>query len=191
MQTASALRDRCKGEAVAVLGGGPSLPGDVELVLERRGPVIVAVKQHGLYLQHELGFLADYVCFLENPDDPAQGELRAALRLSPDVMKVSPFYGWSDVDFDVPWWQGGFSSTLAVWLAGWMGASEILLCGMDCYQGHKKYHYPRPGYHHPCFESPLEAHLAAWRPALDLVPNAERIRTVSGPLVGVFGRWEA
>lgn len=178
----------------AVCGGGPSLPGDLQLVFERYGSTgrdvtVIAVKQHALFLQHDLGFAVQYCCFLEDPDAADQAELRTALRLSPELLKVAPFSKWSDVELDVPWWQGGFSSTLATWLAGWMGAESILLCGMDCYHGSRPYWYERPGWSHPCTRSSVADNLAAWRLAFDKVPHAERIRAVSGPLVELFGRW--
>jgi hypothetical protein len=62
---------------------------------------------------------------------------------------------------------------------------------MDCYQGEIKYCHPRPGFHHPVFDFPLENHLRAWRFALKKCPNADVIKAVSGPLVEVFGAYEA
>jgi hypothetical protein len=174
-----------------VMGGGPSLPGDFELVMEAGiDPMLISVKQHALiYCFGTEGFSPDICCFLEDPDAPDQGELRTALMMAPQTYRVSPFYRWTNVSIDEPWWQGGFSSTLAVWFACAAGFEQVLLAGMDCYQGTRKYWYDRPGYAHPCFDSPLENHLAAWRPVFERVPNAERIRAVSGPLVEVFGRW--
>jgi hypothetical protein len=131
----------------------------------------------------------DWVCFLEDPGRPSNGELRIALMLSPHAVKVSPFQKWTDVDLDVPWWNGGFSSTLAVWLADWMGAQAIIIAGMDCYQGERKYFYDRPGYPRHNYSEPVADHLRAWAPALEKCHNADRIRAVSGPLVEIFGRW--
>jgi hypothetical protein len=183
--------ERRGNRAALVMGGGPSLPADFELVMDSGlDPFLISVKQHALvYLMHREGMTPDACCFLENPDDPDQAELRLALLVAPEVYLVSPFDGWTNAVIDEPWWQGGFSSTLAVWFAAAAGFEQVLLAGMDCYQGPRKYWYDRPGYTHPCFDSPLENHLAAWRPAFERVPHADRIRAVSGPLVEVFGRW--
>lgn len=177
--------------AALVMGGGPSLPGDFELVMESGiDPALISVKQHALiYCFSREGFSPDICCFLEDPDAPDQEGLRVALMMAPQTFRVSPFDKWSNVRIDEPWWQGGFSSTLAVWFACAAGFEQVLLAGMDCYQGPRAYWYERPGYSHPCLRSGVEDNLNAWRPAFERVPHADRIRAVSGPLVEVFGRW--
>ena len=183
--------ERRGNQAALVMGGGPSLEGDFELVMESGlDPFLISVKQHALiYLMHREGFKPDACCFLEDPNAPDQAELRVALMVAPEVYLVSPFDGWTNVRIDEPWWQGGFSSSLAVWFACAAGFEQVLLAGMDCYQGPRAYWYDRPGYSHPCTRSHLEDNLRAWAPAFMLVEGADRIRAVSGPLVEVFGRW--
>jgi hypothetical protein len=175
-----ALQDQHAGQTVAVLGGGPSLPTDLAIIPPQ--VVLMAVKQHALRLVKP-----DYLVFTERPEK--RQELKDALAFFSGTV-VSPFAQWSDYLVDVPFWTGGFSSGFAAWLACYMGAGQVLLCGMDCYQGAQKYFCDRPGYYHPCFDYPVENSLAAWRPALDLCENAENIRAVSGPLADIFGRYE-
>jgi hypothetical protein len=72
-----------------------------------------------------------------------------------------------------------------------MECNPVILCGMDCYQGEVMYCHPRPDFHHPVFDAPLEAHLERWRQAFSACPHPERIRAASGPLVDVFGAFES
>jgi hypothetical protein len=164
----------------AILGGGPSLPADMERLPP--GTVLFSVNQHALQLCQP-----DFLVFMDKPGDIP--ELAAALG-SFRGLKVSQNPAFSDVDLTgADYWDGGFSSTLATWLACFLGCDPVLLCGMDCYQGERKYFYPHT-LDHPCVNYPLEAHVRAWRPALEKCPHAERIRAMSGPLDEVFGRFD-
>lgn len=179
-----------RSDTALVMGGGHSLHGDFDLVMEACWPVLISVKQHAqIYLRSQQSMDADACVYLENPDAAGQEELRVALLMSPEVVKVSPFPNWSNVLIDEPWWNGGFSSSLAVWFACAAGFERVLLGGMDCYQGGRKYWYDRPHYRHPALGSSVEDNLRAWRPALEQCPHSERIRAVSGPLTEIFGRW--
>lgn len=181
--------ERSGRDTALVLGGGPSIDGDFDLVMNGCDPWIVSVKQHGLIYLAQQGMASDACCFLERPGSAGQDGLRVALLMSPGLYLISPFDGWSHVRIDEPWWNGGFSSSLAVWFACAAGFERVLVGGMDCYQGVRKYWYDRPGYCHPSIHSSIDDNLSAWRPALERCPHSERIRAVSGPLVEVFGRW--
>jgi hypothetical protein len=163
----------------AVLGGGPSLVDDLARL--PANCTLISVNDHALHhcQPHVL-------VHMDNRFDefPALGQ---AIREFRGII-VSPFEN-SDISLPKGWWDGGFSSTLATWFALWQGFEPVILCGMDCYQGDVKYCHPRPGFHHPVFDSPLENHLRAWRLAFKKCPNPERIRAMSGPLVEVFGAY--
>jgi hypothetical protein len=180
----SALRDLHQGQPAAVLGGGPSLPADLACVSTET--VLISVNHHALRLIEDQ---ADYIVFMDKPENyPA---LRTAL-LGSMAVRVSQIKGAGEVDLaGAPYWDGGFSSTLATWLACWMGCDPVLLCGMDCYQGDQKYFYERTDIQFDqTFYYPLENHLKAWRPALQKCQHPERIKAVSGPLVQIFGEWQ-
>ena len=83
-------------------------------------------------------------------------------------------------------WIGEYSSSLATWLACWLGCEPVLLCGMDCYQGQRS---PDADPRDLAYTYPLEQHLKFWRQAFERCPHAERIRAMSGPLVEVFGKY--
>jgi len=170
------------GRPIAVLGGGPSLPADLAHVPAHG--VTIAVNHHALLLME-----TDFMVFCDDPANiPA---LQAAIR-NFSGLRISPQEAWSDFILDARWWDGGFSSALAVWAACWFGGDPVLLCGMDCYQGSVKYFYDRyleePGSRHPAHEFGLEANLAAWRPAFHCCPRPERITALSGPLREIFAQ---
>jgi hypothetical protein len=167
--------------SAAILGGGPSLPEDLKRLPE--GCVLISVNNHALYFCKP-----DYLVHMDN-DFSQFPEIREALETFEGIV-ISPFENSGVKLPKGEYWDGGFSSTLATWFACWKGFDEVILCGMDCYQGEVKYCHPREGFYHPVFDAPLENHLRAWRLALKHCPNPERIRAMSGPLVGVFGQWE-
>jgi hypothetical protein len=172
------LRNFHAGLPAVVLGGGPSLPVDLAR-LPRSIMVKFCVNQHGLQFVQP-----DYLVFLDNPDlNPA---LQAAAQ-GRQLMTISRLKDWSDVDLTgADWWQVGFSSHLATWLACWMGCDPVLLAGMDCYQG------PRSADADPrdnAYNTPLAEHLAGWRQAFEKCQHPERIKAISGPLVEIFGKY--
>jgi hypothetical protein len=174
----SNYRDRYKGKPAAVLGGGPSLPDDMKRL--PKGCLLIAVNYHAGYL-----CLPDFMVyndFLES--DP----ILAAAAESFKGIKVSPEPS-SDISLDVPVWTGFYSSNLATWFALWMGCDPVILCGMDCYQGEQKYFHDYED--KPHFHYPLDHHLQPWvEDAKNMLPNWERVRVMSGPLVNVFGAYE-
>lgn len=167
------------GIPAAVLGGGPSLPDDIRKL--PRECLMIAVNDHAFHhcMPHVMVY-QDHLKFA-----PAVANALEDF----EVVVVCP---WANSDVKLPkgWWDGNQSSCLAAWYACWIGASEVILCGMDCYQGKEKYCHPRPGFDHPIFRVPVEKHLELWRGAFDACPNPERIRAMSGPLTQVFGAYD-
>lgn len=173
------MADEFRGVA-AILGGGPSLPGDMARL--PKDCTLIAVNHHALRLCKP-----DYLVYM---DDPAKVAALEAGLAAFRGKKINPKADLSDVELPKgKMWDAGFSSTFAVWFALWMGFETVILCGMDLYQGKKKYFYERTGFYHPCFDDPLENHVRAWRLVLKYCPNPERVRAMSGPLVDVFGQW--
>lgn len=183
-QKISEMRGMYAGRVAAVLGGGPSLPDDM-----RRVPsdaLLIAVNYHGLYHCPEIfGRDPDYLVY---NDVPSTNPLMVQAVEEHRVPLVSP-EPTSDIEFDAPVWTGFFSSNTATWLALWMGCDPVILCGMDCYQGPVKHCAPST-YHSPMFDMPLDFYTRPWvEEGLKLLPNVERVKVVSGPLVGVFGAY--
>ena len=171
----------------AVLGGGPSLPADLERVPP--GAVLIAVNYHALRLCEP-----HYLVFNDDPgEDERLGAAVAECRALPAKRRpilVSPQAAWSDVEFDVEVWTGHYSSNTAAWLGLWLGCNPVILCGMDCYQGEQKYFYAHED--KAVQHYPLEHHLRPWvEEARNVCPNPTRLRAMSGPLVEVFGEFQA
>ena len=175
------LRNQFRGRPAAVLGGGPSLPAD----LKRLPPqtVLIAVNDHALHC-----CAPDFLVFLDIPNAQILPELARAVEEFDGVrVSITPL---SDVDLSgSSYWDGGFTSSLATWFACWLGCAPVILCGMDCYQGEKKYCHPRPDFYHPVMDYPLEMHLNAWRPAWQHCSHPENIVAMSGPLKSLFGEY--
>ena len=155
------------------------MPDDLKQVPENA--LLIAVNYHALRLVD-----ADYMVFNDDPlGDP---RLFAAAKDFGGV-RVNPDKNFSDVEFDAPVWTGFFSSNTAAWLALWMGCDPVILCGMDCYQGDRVYFHE---YSHdtPAFHYPLDHYLRPWtEDGKNLLPHQERLKVMSGPLVGVFGQY--
>lgn len=175
----SSMRDKFIGRPAAVLGGGPSLPGDMERL--PKNSLLIAVNYHAFYFCNP-----DFMVFNDQPDsDPL---LLAAVEKHL-VTLVSPKPS-SDIWFDVDVWTGFYSSNTAAWFALWMGCDPVLLCGMDCYQGDVKYCHPFDR-DQPSFHYPLDQHIRPWiEDGRNLLPNVRRLKAMSGPLVNVFGAYE-
>lgn len=176
----SEFRDRYPGRPAAVLGGGPSLPADMQRLPP--GCLLIAVNHHAAYLCQP-----DYIVYNDHPDVWPE-DMRELIERGA-VTRVSP-EPTSDVDFDVEVWTGFFSSNTAAWFALWLGCDPVILCGMDCYQGERVYFHE---YEHDCpvFHMPLDHHLAPWlEDGRKLLPHVERLRAMSGPLTNVFGAYK-
>lgn len=182
----SEMRDQFVGKSAAVLGGGPSLPGDLARVPE--SAVLIAVNYHALKLEQ-----VDFMVFNDDPgEDPRLMGAVQVIQMGGfgRPVLVSPYQKYSDVEFDVPVWTGFLSSNTAAWLGLWMGCDPVILCGHDCYQGERVYFHE---YEHDCpaFHYPLEHYTRPWtEEGRHLLPHVERVRVMSGPLERVFPRYE-
>ena len=163
----------------AILGGGPSLPEDLKKLPKEC--MLIAVNDHAFH--HCMPHVMVY------QDHLSQAPAVANVIEDFEITVVCP---WKNSHVKLPpnWWDMNQSSGLATWFACWIGATDVILCGMDCYQGEVKYCHPRPGFDHPIFRVPVEKHQDRWREAFKKCPNPERIKAMSGPLVDVFGQYD-
>ena len=176
MSRRTLVRNMIQGWPAAILGSGPSLP--LDLVGLPSSAILISVNVRPAKL-----VTPDCVVFMDRSVAGPAAEL--------GVMRISQIASASDVDLPAGWWDGGFSASLATWVACWWGCDPILLCGMGCFRGGQSY-FDEEGRTHPGDEhdKPLENHLRAWRPAIDRCPGSQAIKAMSGPLGGIFGYWE-
>lgn len=169
-----------KGIPAAVLGGGPSLPEDLARLPKKC--LLISVNYHALRICRP-----SFMVYNDQPEnDP---EMLQALE-DRTVIKVSPEPS-SDILFDVKVWTGFYSSNTAAWFALWIGCDPVILCGMDLYQGDQVYFHPTDR-DVPCFHYPLDHHMRPWiEDGRNLLPHPERLRVMSGPLVNIFGQYQA
>lgn len=175
----SDCRDLFRGLPAAVLGGGPSLPEDMAAL--PKDCLLIAVNHHALEI-----CTPDFMVYNDQPESDPSLELAVK---DHRVVLVSP-EPTSDIKFDMAVWTGFYSSNTAAWFALWLGCDPVILCGMDLYQGKKKYFHP---YTHdvPCHHYPLSHHLRPWiEDARACLPGAERLKAMSGPLMDVFGAYQ-
>lgn len=165
----------------AILGGGPSLPDDLQKL--PADCVLISVNDHAFHHCQP-----DVIVYQDELSRPYAAAVREVLRDFTGTI-VCPFEDESHVFIPRGWWDANMSSALATWYACYAEYDPVLLCGMDCYQGEVMYCHPRPEFDHPIFRVPLEHHLERWREALTKCPHPERIKAVSGPLVQVFGQY--
>jgi hypothetical protein len=178
MQLMSQYLNKYAGRPAAVLGGGPSLPEDMQRLPS--GCLLIAVNYHAFEICKP-----DFIVYNDQPEsDPLlQKAVQTckALRVSADPT--------SDIRFDVPVWTGFYSSQTAAWFALWMGCNPVILCGMDCYQGERAYFHEYED--KPQFHYPLEHHINPWiEDAKNMLPNWQRVTVMSGPLIKVFGQYQ-
>lgn len=172
----SEMKDLFKGVPAAVLGGGPSLPEDMQKL--PKDCLMIAVNYHALYYCKP-----DFMVY---NDVPSTNPLMEKAVAEHRVTLVSP-EPTSDVEFDVDVWTGFFSSNTAAWFALWLGCDPVILCGMDCYQGPVK-HCPPSDYHSEMFDMPLDFYTRPWtEEGLHRLPGVEKVKVMSGPLMDVFG----
>lgn len=176
----SSMRNKYQGRAAAILGGGPSLPEDIKRL--PKDCLLIAVNYHAFYYCKPV--------YMVYNDAPETNPLQVIAVNEHKAIHVSPEPS-TDVIFDVPdVWTGFFSSNTATWFALWMGCDPVILCGMDCYQGPVKHCEPST-YHSPMFDMPLDFYTRPWvEDCRNSVPNPERIKVMSGPLMQVFGEYK-
>lgn len=188
MKLVSELSNKWKGFPVVVVGGGPSVPESIKLIPE--GAKIIGVNHHWTKVK---GLNADIMMYSDTPKKHLNLQ-RAIDKTKGKVTLIAPppYNEQSDYKFDVGFWNQGYTSSVAVWLACFMTDCEVILVGMDCYQGKIKYFYRDDDtpHHHPVFNYPLQPHINVWSMAKLHVPRWKNIRVINSPLEKLFPPWE-
>jgi|GEM_PF-1551628 len=165
------LRGLHAGRPIAVLGGGPSMPGDLEKIAHLN-PVLIGVNHHAIL--H--GYPCEFMVFFDNPYRLSC--LAKAAQSVPVV--ITPYGDFATHVLDITYTNYGMTSWLGVWLAELLGASIILLCGMDCYSGKTPYFYPTKSE----YAITIKDQLDFWKNVFG--KSTANIKSISGPLLNVF-----
>lgn len=170
------LRDLHKGKPIAVLGGGPSLPDDLEKVLHLN-PILISINHHAA-----LHYSCDAMVFFDSPYKvPILGEGTKHVPIT-----VTPWGDFATHVLDIQYVNYGMTAGLGVWLAELMGASKIMLCGFDCYTGNKRYFYDDES--QSFYAEGLAEQLAWWKNISTTIKTPTF--SVSGPLLEIFRKFE-
>lgn len=162
----SSIRDRHRGQCIAVLGGGPTLLADLNRV--PFDAVLIGVNQHALLLN------LDYVVFQDREIYPALVQSEAPL--CTHHRDLAHIYTGIVPDF-------GLSGGTAVWMADYLGAERVIVAGMDSYTGDRRYWHSRPGDR----MLDLGSNCAdVWTRVRDYMARPDIVRVASGPLTEIF-----
>ena len=179
------------GSPIVVIGGGPSVLKDLDKIpLEQFYKCIfISVNQHAW----KADIKPDYMVFMDSPRhrDYLMRFIEIARLIG--VTKIGPRQvgEWTDYDLDVDYWFNDWSSSIATWLACYMTDQDVILLGMDCYQGDKKFFHndedtaPPQGTH----TLKLDEYLKSWK-GIDRCERPERIKVISGPLKQILSDYE-
>lgn len=179
------------GRAGAVLGGGPSMPGQLELLPP--DTVLFSVNHHAA--MHP-AVTPDYLVFLDPLKTPER-DYSDLYRQFPGV-NLSP--NESDTDVLVGgMWNAGTTAQSAAWLALFFGCDPVFLVGIDCHTGDRDYWYDPPGLKSKSaywktqpgggYHLTVKGALDCWRKCFQCCPISQRIRALEWPLNEIFPAW--
>lgn len=167
----SSIKDRHSGRCIAVLGGGPTLLADLRRLPE--DCLLVGVNQHTMLLN------LDYLVFQDREIYPVVQESDAPL--CTHHRDLAQIYTGIVPDF-------GLSGATAVWMAEYLGASQIIVCGCDNYTAGRRYWHSKPN---QMSAADGYSGIEVWHQVRRLMARPEAVRVMSGPLCEVFKSYES
>lgn len=118
-----------KGKRVVVMGGGPSLEADLDLIGAKAGDVVISCNGHGVGLRKP-----DYLLAMDHTHTSTGTPMLKHLRALSDAPIISPH---NCADYRLGWWpqQPRFilSGLIAAWAGFAMGGKVVCLAGFDGY----------------------------------------------------------
>lgn len=147
-----------KGARFCVMGGGPNLASDLEMV---KADIWISANQHAAKIRP-----VDYVVAMDNLHTVLQVPMEGLIRPHTKAPIIGP---WHWCDYGLATFPLApkllLSGVIATWAAYVMGAHPVVLAGMDCYGGARR-----------------SVNLFK-----EYVPHVKcPVRVVSGPLVGIW-----
>ena len=172
------LRGRYGDCPAVILGGGTTLMADYEGT--PACSLVISVNHYADVLDID----CDYIVFCDDPyKHPAI--LKAKQRYHGKA--ISTYQPWADFDLDVQPYCDGMSLTTALWLADYITAGKIYLCGIDCnttYPTHINGRHDRR-----MFDTTLEHKTRPILNMLDNVVDHRKIVALQEPLKGIIDAW--
>ena len=156
------------GRTFCVLGGGPSLIDQLPML--PADAVYLSANEHGAKAR-----TVDYIVAIDDIED----------KVRPYGVPVIGPHRWTDIRVtDYP--QYGFTGQYACWVAWLLGASLVIVAGMDLYRGGTYWHDAAAP--NSAGEVADVHHVGGWRDLQRSLPIP--VRAAGGPLVEVMGRYD-
>ncbi len=179
------LLHRWEGRPFLVIGGGPSVLRDLPLLKETPACVISA-NEHGFAQKY---FAIDLVTNVDK---------RHCLRKEPMEKILRPFgvpivnrHSWAD--YRLPdWTMAGNTGMQAIALAAVLGASQVIVTGIDMWQGGRRYFHDA-GEKAPKHKAPKSAMRRRDKERINPIRafcSGSNIRPMSGPLTQWFKQYD-
>ena len=161
-----------------MLGSGSTLPEDLKRIPEDAVKVSINIRPLSL-------LECDYVVFFDHHCLMVDGQL-----IETKAEIIAPFKEFSDYIIEDHVWFKERSATTACYLACYMGCDPVILMGMDCYTGEKRYfddsEDPNIDAWAGLTDHTRVALFSVWGEAKAKCPNSEVIRSIGMPLNQIF-----
>lgn len=166
--------------AIAVLGGGPSLPEDMYKLPDNR--LSISCNHHAFRIAHP-----DYMVFLDDPDHISTKNSTVFQELVRDcpAKRISPVLKYTDYytvnEFPKVLNPLGDTGMFGAWVACYITSGPVYLCGMGVNRnGQEHFYKDKPpsdwgGYHY-------DNKIKKWEQVFKHCEKPERIKAISGPL---------
>ncbi len=179
------LLHRWAGRPILVIGGGPSVLRDLPLLKERPACVISA-NEHAFKQQY---FHVDLVTNVDKRHCLLKEPMEKILR--PYGVPIVNRHTWAD--YRLPdWTMAGNTGMQAIALAALLGASQVIVTGIDMWQGGRVYFYDR-GAKAPKPKAPKSAMKRRSKEKVAPLKHfcaGAHIRPMSGPLTQWFKQYD-
>lgn len=144
-----------KGMPAVVMGGGPSLPGELERCPGRGQALYISANDHGAKL---VG--CDYIVAHDKIEE----------RLRPFGVPLVSRHLWADIRYVT--FPAANSGVIAAWVAAMFGCAPIHIAGMDCWTGGTYWHDPNAKSAGHLLSR--DVHLGRWRQLMTTAPAEYR-----------------
>ncbi len=175
------LLHRWEGQPILVIGGGPSVLRDLPN-LKIKPACVISANEHGFKQTH---FPVDLVTNVDKQHCLLKEPMEKILR--PYGVPIVNRHAWAD--YRLPdWTMAGNTGMQAIALAALLGASQVIVTGIDMWEGGRTYFHDR-GAKAPKHKAPKGAMRRRTkervRPLVSFCSGAH-IRPMSGPLLEWF-----
>ena len=172
---------------IVIVGGGPSALEDLKRA--PKSSLIISTNHHA----YAAGLIPDFMVFIDDPKEVPQIKSAIERRNVESTKIISPRKDYSDYHLDINVWGGGDTGMKSCFLACYMTQGPVILCGIDCYQGDKRYFHDDVNLPDQFPRDQTKRYLIRWEKAfhpLQGCVDPKRIFASSGILTQIFPTWE-